>query len=118
MKKILLIVDVPNWAWAHKAQAIKKYLENNSLIIHIKTNNQYYNPNHYHHIHTFSFQLTSLAKYNSSTTVASYNFELKQNTNIELHKINAFKKIICVSPLIYNKLSSYGISSQKIIQML
>ena len=116
MKKILLIVDVPNWAWAHKAQAIKKYLENNSLIIHIKTNNQYYNPNDYHHIHTFSFQLSSLSNYNSSTTVASYNFELKQNINIELNKINAFKKIICVSPLIYNKLVSYGISSQKLFK--
>ena len=66
MKKILLIVDVPNWAWAHKANAIKKYLTSETIYFDIVTSNQNYNINNYYHIHSFSFQLSSLSKYNSS----------------------------------------------------
>ncbi len=116
MKKILLIVDVPNWAWAHKARAIKKYLTSENLHFDIVTGNQDYNLNHYHHIHSFSFQLTGLSRFNSSTTVASYNFELKDNIENELNKINSFKKIVCVSPLIYNKLKNYGINESKLFK--
>lgn len=116
MKKILLVVDVPNWAWAHKAQAIKKYLTSESLQFDIITSNQKCNINEYHHIHSFSFQLTGLTPLNSSTTVASYNFELKNNTANELNKINNFKKIVCVSPLIYNKLKNYGINESKLFK--
>ena len=116
MKKILLVVDVPNWAWAHKAQAIKKYLTSEHLQFDIITSTQNYNINNYHHIHSFSFTLTQIANFNSSTTVASYNFELKNNTGDELNKINSFKKIVCVSPLIYNKLKNYGINETKLFK--
>ena len=116
MKKILLIVDVPNWAWAHKARAIKKFLENDELLFDIKAGGEHYNPNNYNHIHTFSFQLSNLSRFNASTTVASYNFELKNNTRGELNKINSFKKIVCVSPLIYNKLKNYGIDESKLFK--
>jgi len=116
MKKILLIVDVPNWAWAHKAKAIKKYLTSDNLHVDIITIGQGCNINNYHHIHTFSFGLTQIALHNSSTTVASYNFELNNNIRNELNKINSFKKIVCVSPLIYNKLKNYGINKQKLFK--
>ena len=117
MKKILLIVDVPNWAWAHKARAIKKYLTSKELEFNIVAGGEKYNINDYHHIHTFSFSFVNISKFNSSTTVASYNFELlKNNLNGELIKINNFKKIVCVSPLIYNKLKKYGINVSKLFK--
>ena len=116
MKKILLLVDVPNWAWAHKAMALKKFLENDKLLFDIKSGGEHYNPDDYHHIHTFCFHQTHLSKFNSSTTVASYNFELKNNILGEINQLNLFKKIVCVSPLIYNKLKKYGIKDNKLFK--
>ena len=33
-----------------------------------------------------------------------------------MSKINSFKKIVCVSPLIYNKLKNYGINESKLFK--
>ena len=114
MKYILLIVDVPNWAWSHKAHALKKHLESDDIKFDVVCPNEKYDVNKYHHIHSFSYFLSHLSKFNSSTTVASHNFELKDDVKLRLNKINRFRKIVCVSPFIYDNLKKNGISENKL----
>lgn len=114
MKNILLVCDVENWAWAHKAKAIKKYLENTNIKIDIICGPELKQKDlsKYSHIHSFDFHI-DVPFNKSSTTVASYNFELKNIKN-ELALMNRFSKIVCVSPLIYNKLINYNIPVSKL----
>lgn len=106
--KILMIIDVPNWAWAHKAQSIAKYLNDDFRKISIVTNKQFHKGlfNKFNHVHGFGAldKKGCAGKYKAFTAgVSSHNF-------IYLHPGKAkkyfprYSALTATSKLIYNEL--------------
>lgn len=116
MKKILLVPDSLYWAWANKARALKKHLENDDIKIDIVDMHNLKNYKdkigEYHHIHLFTYLNRYVDKLEMkwdkvSTTVASHkfqNFNLKDKNSRDLLK---FRKIVCVSPMLQKNVSLF-----------
>lgn len=113
VKHILLVVDHGNWAWAHKAAALKKYLENDCVKIKIirliELLRRKDDVSEFHHIHFFMYDgnvldITGVNLDKISTTVASHKFIHYKKQDLARRNLMCFKKILCVSPFLHDEL--------------
>lgn len=77
--RVLLVVDVDNWAWAHKARAIKKYLADEFEEIDVITKKKLKQNmgllGKHHSIHSFGWmEGKDFIKYKLTTGVSSLNY--------------------------------------------
>jgi glycosyltransferase involved in cell wall biosynthesis len=108
--KILLCVDVMNWAWAHKARAIQKYLKNDFEKIDIIRSNTVKNNKHifkeYNHIHWFGWLEGRLwcQKYRgTSAGVSSHNY-LYKHSELAKSVMPKYGALTCTSKILYDEL--------------
>ena len=103
--RILLCVDVPNWAWDIKAKAIKKYLADDHQIeiIYQYQFNSYRNRfKNYDVVFSFCWITGLCIARTTISNISSYNYEWKHfdKAKSELHK---YKAIVTVSKLLYDR---------------
>jgi len=108
--KVLLCVDVMNWAWAHKARAIQKYLSDEFDCIDIMRSKQVKNNRQifqkYHSIHLFGWLEGSLwaKKYKgTSAGVSSHNYLYKHLERAK-NVMPKYGAITCTSKILYDEL--------------
>ncbi len=112
--RIALIIDVGNWAWAHKARALKKYLsadfEHIEIIRSKKVKNRPKIFKKFNHIHYFGWMEGALwaKKYRGLTAgVSSFNYYYRHLEEAKLY-MKRYKALTCTSQLIFDALKKRG----------
>ena len=108
--KLLLLYDVPGWAWHFKAKAIQKYLKNDFEQIDIMRSNTVKNNKwifkKYNHIHWFGWiegRLWCQRYKGTSSGISSHNYLLK-HFDLAKSVIPKYGAITCTSKILYNEL--------------
>lgn len=106
--KLLLIYDVPGWAWHHKAVNIQKYLSNDFEKIDICSLKDFHAEkfSNYHHVHIFGWmdRKGMAGRYKGFTTgVSSFNYVYKHLARAKKF-MPRYDAITAVSKQIYNDL--------------
>lgn len=105
MKKILLVADVPGWAWDRNADAIIKYLPEYEVIKQYGTGRLPSNANEFDHIHCMGWlEATSIANI-VTAGVCSHNFQIRDQKP-ELH-FNKFMYLTANSKILYHITKQY-----------
>jgi len=107
--KILLVADVPGWAWDHKADAIIRNLSHLHDIDKIYCRSADYekiNPRSYDAIHFFGWQGSPWVDL-CTTAVSSHNF--RRDIPYAQREISKFRGVSAVCRLIYNELKSLNL---------
>ena len=107
--KILLVIDVDNWAWAFKARSLKKYLKDEFEKIDIITSKKFIKKlfKKYHAVHFFGYLegRKYAGKYKGVTCgISSHNFIYK---HLEKAKkiLPKYDAITCTSKILYKELT-------------
>lgn len=111
--RVLLVPDVPGWAWDHKASAIRKYLKTDfDVIDKVFTSDFGRNARSYigkyDSIHFFGWM--DGVKYANKATagISSYNYEIK-HWNHAVNNLKRYQAITAVSQALFNRLTEQGL---------
>lgn len=102
--RVLLVYDVNDWAWHHKARALQKHLKSHFEKIDIKSLKELQKSdlNKYHSVHLFGWADRPGWTPHSTCGVSSHNFEHKIAKAKKL--LPKYRAITAVSMMIYSKL--------------
>lgn len=118
-RRILLVCDVPGWAWDNKARSIQKYLGSND-IVDICYNSEPYHSRlkHYDHVHFFSLPAALSHcvscpddSFSISTTIASTEYEVKPHGKHITEKLKNVN-VVSVAPVLTSILNTNGIGKR------
>jgi glycosyltransferase involved in cell wall biosynthesis len=105
--KILLIYDVDNWAWHHRAKAIQKYCSSDEFEIDICNNStKKIDFSQYDHIHDFDIDISNKHSVNTSSGIYCYG----HMTEEYIPKMRPHQAIICVNQDQYKWLKLHNVN--------
>lgn len=102
--KILLVCDVPGWAFDITAKAIQKGLPNDDIDICYDTTLHGVHTKQYDHIHYMNWLDGARWANQVTAGVCSHNYHLKWNARAHA-KLPEFKKLVCISKILKDKLN-------------
>jgi len=105
MKNILLLIDVPNWAWDRNASAIMKYLPEYSFSKKKLKGNSTINSGNYDHIHSMGWLPATFCAEKVTAGVCSHNFEFRDQRAEDFFP--KFKYLTANSQKLYKIVSRY-----------
>jgi glycosyltransferase involved in cell wall biosynthesis len=114
--KVLLCIDVNNWAWANKARAIRKYLKDDFERIdimrskRIKNNQSVFKK--YHHIHYFGWLEGKrwAQRYKGiSAGISSHNYYYK-HFDMAKKRLPNYDALTCTSRILYDEIKKYKLN--------
>ncbi len=107
--KILLVYDVENWAWFHRAKAIQKYLPSFDINIISQSDFKDVDVTKYDHVHNFDIEDNRLRN-KTSTGIYSYGHLKTMDTSIE--RMTQYQALITVNQDLYNWARTNNINKQ------
>lgn len=106
--RILLVVDADNWAFAHKARAIKRYLPQHDIEIKRYVHYKESDLARYNHVHFFS-TLNAPRSPRATASVTSHNYRLKRWEETQ-RLFPPLTALSCVSRQIYDDLQETNLN--------
>ncbi len=111
--KVLLVYDVPGWAWHHKAKALKKYIghEFDKFDIMPKKHFKKRMFAKYNSVHFFGWiEGKKYAKYNGVTSAISSHNYLHKHLELANRVMKKYDALTCTSRILHKELTHRGMN--------
>lgn len=106
--KVLLLIDVDSWAWAHKAKAIKKFLPQYDIDIKLQSKFIKADLQNYDSVHFFSWMdINNPSKVTAGISSHNYHLIHAEKAKQQIPKLGG---VSCVSKILFDRLTVEGLN--------